>query len=443
MSLNDFAASVDLNFTASFSGNGQFSPFDGDGPSPLNWSFTGGVQGAGGTDNRTIREKTCFIGGRGENDSTYSSFYLTGSTGNTSGTQTIGRVYVNPLPDKIRTADLGKWKVNTEPVLSNGGSVDGSPSKLGFYTVAIPPPDDPNDPIDKKKDDPITINPPIDGITRVYPGDFMYAIDLYGGGKRWVYQPQQRFPQKDRTFFWTPNTDPVLESGGISGGKLVKPGTIMLPTKDFPLNETDPSIDGMRYFYEGQGVLFDGKVWKKLTPDAVPLYQETGPPIYILPNAVGIYLNDDIYPRTLEQMNQQKCFVFTTAQIDDSDPIALTITPDPPDEPYTIEMVFSWGMFEDRRVQGAPVIYDFGDKWSAYHKRQRQDQIDTGYYRIGGTLYEKNPVPDPEGNIIRRTITFGGVSADGLSASETRVENVDGEDLTNTFDITISPQVTR
>lgn len=363
MSVNDFNARARLQIQISVSGFGQFDPF-GDGP--LNWTLNGTVNAQSITDDRTTKEKTCGVGN--ETTKTFQTFDMSGSTGGTSGTINTGQL-AQPI---IAEAGLGgrgpyrgDWIVNTDPVLSSGGFLDGNPAPKGYYVVAQPE--------DAGVDDPIELSPPIDGIVRVYPGDRIYLAQL-SEDTFWQYDPQERFPKPDRTFFWTPNTEPVIASGGLLDGDLALPGTIVIPTAEYYIEPPADAIDGMRYFYNGIGMMFDGAAWRQQLLQPSVYQPPTGPREFR--NTEVRYVSPQRYERRLEQDEFYKPFVYTVQPIDDSVPLVYTLG----DPPTTEDFYFRWlvpAFFSPTNIQpNAPYIYDFGNAYSAFHEASRQWLLD-------------------------------------------------------------------
>ena len=360
MSLNDFNRTASLQIGVQISGSGQFSPLQSSYGTLMNWTIGGQMTKEPKTQNTTIREETCGI--NPSDPKYYLSFNAPGSTGNTSGTIDVG-VYPPRNPPFLDSKPLtGTWTVNTSPVLSADGKVDGNDAE-GYYIVKRPV-------SVINVDDPILITPAIDNLKRVYEGDLVYV----SGGK-WNVFPQYRFPKPDRTFQWTPNEDPVLKSGGIADDELVKPGTIMLADSTHYISKQSDSFDGMQYFYEGQGVLFDGQVWSKQLGDPLVYENESGTKEFR--NLDIKYYSPQLYERLLETDHEDKGRVLGYQPINYETPITFTVTPPPPEpggdpgEPYSIDFYFYWlspqlGII-DNALPAAPIRYDFGDAWSKYH----------------------------------------------------------------------------
>lgn len=310
--------------------------------------------------NTTIREETCGI--NPSDPKYYLSFGATGSTGNNSGNIVTGTYKETRPPFLDQKPLVGEWLVNTKPVLSTGGLVDESPAG-GYYIVKRPS-------TVVGIDDPVIINPAIDNLKRVYEGDIVFVSN-----NQWYVAPQARNPLPDRTFSWEPNNTPVLEAGGRVDGKLAKPGTIMLPDEDFYIAKQSDSFDGMRYFYQGQGVLFDGQKWSKKLQD--PYVYEKDSNTQEFRNLDIHYYSAQRYERLLESDQEDKGRIFGYRPIDYTTPIAFTVTPPPPEpgqdpgEPYTINFYFYWmspmlGII-DNAIPATPIRYDFNDAWSKYH----------------------------------------------------------------------------
>jgi hypothetical protein len=426
MSLNDFNDTASADISISVSGSGQFSPFYGQ-SYPLNWTLSGDIYGEQFTDNRNIKQKTCGTGLY--TDKKYTTFNARGSVGNTSGAITSGRVSRVYSPETIAGTNIGNWDVNTKPVLTNGGFADGVLSQRVNYTVALPKTQG------AKIDDPITIDPPIDYVARVYPGDTVYTqVFTQGDGQktgRWYVAPQERFPKPDRTFFWEPNENPKLEAGGIADGKLQLPGTIMLPTSDHHIANYSDSFDGMSYFYENQGVMFDGQEWTKKTVDPYVYKPEEGPEEF---RNLGIgYFDREFYALLLEDLHWQKSQVITKQLIDDTNLVTLTVTPEE-GEAYSTEFYFRWGSLENKEIQNGEIIYDFGDAWSKYRIANQEWLTEKKLNTCGIILWEKD-APDPENPM---QIWMGALFKDGETFTTEEKIDFEGQELINTFTVTVT-----
>lgn len=426
MALNDFNDSADATVSISVSGNGQFSPFAGQNYK-MNWVLSGEISGATFTDNRTIKQKTCgvdsYLGKK------YVTFDVSGGVGSTSGAIATGRVPRIFSPETVGGVNIGNWDVNTKPVLTEGGFADGVLSEGVNYIVALPKT------AGAKVDDPIAVNPPIDYIARVYPGDKVYTqVFTQGDGTktgRWYVAPQERFPLPDRTFSWEPNENPKLAAGGIADGRLQLPGTIMLPDSDHYISNYSDSFDGMRYFYANQGVMFDGQEWTKKLVDPY-VHEPEDQPKEFRNLDVG-YFDREFYASLLENTHWRKCFVLTFQEIDDSNLVTLTVTPDE-GESYSTEFYFRWGGLNDKLIQGGEIIYDFGDAWSKYRIANQDWLTARKLNSRAAILYEKDP-PDPEFPI---TIVLGAIFKDGETFTTEEKMEIEGEELTNTFNVTVT-----
>jgi hypothetical protein len=425
MSLNDFQKRAKLDIKISISGSGAFSPLSYMYGTPADWTLTGEIETITFEDDLTIKEQTC--GPENGTAHQFMHFNGGGSTGNTSGTIPVG---INPNQRLGRESygsgdnnNLGEWDVNTKPVLSSDGKADGAESPLGFYTVKLPN--------GTTVDDPITLNPAIDGITRVYPGDEIFAAGSTGN-RRWYYGGQLRYPKTDRTFFWTPNTNPVLKSGGLVNGVLAKPGTVMLPTANFYIEDPEDAVDGYRYAYNGQGWMYDGRRWNKLLFDPLVYEPENGAKEFRTINVsfvAELIRQGYIYPLLLETMQQNKCFVVSNQTIDDDKPCKFTQTVKDED-PLELDLKFRWGspLFGcDANIQPSVlVLHDFEDAWS-YYAKKNQDWLRPRFKNfysavcilgdgelalgvdefIDGNVTEiKETVPDPSGGELENTFTI-------------------------------------
>jgi hypothetical protein len=313
--------------------------------------------------------------------------------------------------------------------LSEGGKADDAIIENGYYVVGLP--------TDTTADDPIDISPAIDFLTRVYPGDFVYVAGK-GEYAKWSVAPQYRYPQTDRTFSWTPNTDPVLASGGIADGELALPGTIMLPTSNFYIEDEDDAVDGMRYFYANQGVYFDGQRWGKNLPDPIVYTPETGPKEFR--NIGVVYISPQLYQGLFENDHASKLFVFGNQTINDEEPVKFTVTPEGGGEPEVTDLFFRWdspGNGCEPNIQPSiSAIHDFGDAWSHYYLENRAwlNLKFPGILGAGFTMKSRDIEPE---YAIALGVNF---FEDGNVTTITSEIEVDGETLTNTFTITLSVQ---
>jgi hypothetical protein len=403
MSVNDFKKRPRLTIEVTFECSGAFNPFAGGGT--MNWELTGSVSGSTGQPNVTEEQITC-----GTNlgyDTIFGFFVISpGSTGGSSGSVDTG-VLPYKFPPTIKVADNfwfsgDEWKVNTSPVLSEFGVINGNPGTRDvFYVVALP--DTPN----AKADDPIFIDPPIDQLRVVYPGDFV-AIDQLFGTQRWYAYPQQRFPKPDRTFLWDPNTSPVLGSGGKVDGVLAKPGTIMIPTKNFYIKEQQNWIDNYNYFHQGVGIMFDGQKWNN---NVQAIIADKGSNIGEATWPLTLYFSDQVYESRLEQ-----------------------------DHRYKFLINFGGGIEND--LQGGPVFYDHGDSYSYSYKKKlewydenRVVQIDSA----GGTVSVFFNPNDPAQSFAVGLNHF--VDGNVTEWQETSV-NDEGEEVVNNYKLSLSISTT-
>lgn len=364
MSTNSFNKRARLNIIISINGGGAFWPFPDGYGSPCSWSIQGDVVAEQFAEETTVKQDTCGVA-FGE-DKQFRSFGAQGSTGGTSGTIKVGQYPNFQTAETVLGPYLGTWQVNTKPVLAAEGKIGDEEAPDGHFVVLLPTA--PN----AKIDDPIVINPKIDDLERVYPGDRVYTSGK-GIYRKWRVAPQKRYPKTDRTFFWVPNTNPVIKSGGLVSNELALPGTIMIPTKDFYIEDADDAVDGMRYFYENQGVMFDGQTWTKLLADPVVYEPEQGPKEFR--NMLVYYASEDFFENRMEADHWQKPFIYTNQRIKLEDKPQFSYTFEG-QETETEDMTFKWyqpmnGV--DSNIQpGIPVIYNFGDAWSAYHLNNKQ-----------------------------------------------------------------------
>lgn len=427
MSLNTFNKRARINVSLLISGTGQFSPFVGEENVPVDWTIEGTVRQGEFVEELTVKEETCGVPYGSEK--MFRSFgILPGSTGNTSGSIATGQVPTQ-LNILFNRENLGPWIVNTSPVLSPNGYANDAQVIDGYYVVAQPE--------DAGIDDPIEIDPPIDGLSRVYPGDYVVTTGT-GAGLQWQYVPQIRYPKPDRTYFWTPNTSPELESGGIADGELVLPGTVMIPTADYFIEDAADYIDGFYYFSAGNGVLFRGDVWAPLTPNPTVYQPEEGPPEFWFD--LLSYGSTDRYFNLMEGHHRQKPFVFANIPVDDSST---------PTYDYTFEgqsqesegLVFRWLVpgngVSNNMIPAVSSIYDFGDAWSRFHKNTR-DWLAQRFVGINGAGFTLSTTG--EGGQDIKTIVLG--VDEFVDGNQTVIQQTytdpEGTTLTNSFTLTLS-----
>jgi hypothetical protein len=427
MSLNTFIGRARLNITVTVDGGGEFSPFQESYGVPMSWSITGSATRKLPQIELTAKEITCGV--PYGSDKKFRIFEMGqgnwGSTGNTSGTKTVGQIAPFSGVETSQT-QLGTWTVNTQPQLSAGGKANGVAITDGYYVV--------NKPENKTVDDPIVINPPIDNLTRVYPGDIVFIQGTTN--PKWSVKPKFRFPQPDRTFFWSPNTNPTLASGGMVDGERAKPGTIMIPEENHYIEDEDDPIDGMRYFYAGQGVMFDGQVWSKKLGDPTIYESEESPREFRNTNVA--YVSDDLYEALFEGHHRQKPFVITNQDVDDDSPFQLTYDDGSGSE--TLDMFFRWfspmNGAEKNMQPGYAAIHDFGDVYSNYHKSNFQ-WLKTrfpGIFSAGFRLTTQNTTPE-------RQLVYGvECFENGNQTDITETVTVEGNELTNSISITLTIQ---
>lgn len=352
MSLNDFKNRPRLNITVTFDCSGAFDPFTGFGD--MNWSLSGSASGQTGQTNPTVREITCYP--PTDPDVAWGFFNIQGSTGSNS-----GKIDTGVLPERFAARSFasrleGFWKVNTDPVLSQNGNANNQPaSRSIYYVVALP--DTPGASVDT----PILIDPPIDELRRVYPGDYV-AIDQFFGTQRWYVYPQRRLPKPDRTFFWVPNEEPVIASGGIVDGVLAKPGTVMIPTKTVLL-EAEDAIDNYRYFHEGVGIMFDGQKWNNFVFADVAHEGEEDESIWPIP----VFISDQPDQNRFETDHSTKHIISSNTQQNQSS-VSFSITSDNTTQSYPA--YFAWSTGIQGNMQPTGVFYDHGDSYSYRYKKQ-------------------------------------------------------------------------
>lgn len=423
MSLNDFNRRAVLELSINISGSGQFSPIT---YTPENWTLEGTVVSREPSINLTAREETCGLPFGSPKE--FRSFLMRGSTGNTSGTVDTGQIpytFARGNNTVLGRTYLGEWTVNTSPVLESGGKVNGEVVEGGYYIVATPE--------DATADDPIEITPPIDNLTRVYPGDAVYVSGT-GIYARWSVGPQRRYPKPDRTFFWTPNSAPVLASGGVADGELALPGTIMIPTEDHYIEPPAEAVDGMRYFFAGVGIAYDGQTWTAQHPQPLVYEPETGPREARVINLR--YSSDERYQAILENDHADKPFLFCNIPINDDTPVVYTVTPEV-GEPYTTDLYFRWASpanGAETNIQPAVnPIHDFGDAWSGYHLATRA-WLKQRFPGLVGAEFSLQSLGEPP---ILLPL-FVNCVEDGNITETTETIEWEGQTLTNTITVTLN-----
>lgn len=423
MSVNNFKKRPRLNITLTFSCNGQFNPFTGSGA--LQWSLSGTLNGQTGTPNVTVRDITCSR--PTDADKIFGFFNIQGSTGNTSGTIDVGI-----LPQRFSGIPKGEWKVNTSPVLAANGIVNGLPgSRSEYYVVAMP-----TTPAGVTADDPINITPPIDELRVVYPGDFI-SIDRLFGTQRWYVYPQRRQPKPDRTFFWNPNVAPFLTTDGKADGELVKPGTVMIPTKTENVKGLTNPLALQGYFINKIGVMWDGQTWvkyysaKNVTPFGE---QENLWPLFS-------YQSPNFYEYRFESEHSRKFLIETNTRQEEGASLIYTETFDggePFSQPAYFEFGTPFGGIQGN-FQGASVFYDHNDAYSFNYKKEKE------FYQTNGRAF--NPA---SGDVtVYRTEgpeSFSIGISEFENGNETEYETIgyddEGNELRNTFRISVQITVT-
>jgi len=395
----------------------------------MNWELTGSVSGSTGTSNATEQQITCQTG---IGDDTVFGFFdiYPSSTGNSSGSVDTGILPFQYKDDLW--VNQKSWKVNTDPVLSQFGKVNNEPPPKGaFYVVALP--DTPN----ANPDDPIVIDPPIDNLSRVYPGDIV-AIDRVFGTGRWYVYPQRRLPDPSKTFFWDPNEDPVLESGGIVDGVLAKPGTIMIPTKSIYIKGEFGQTKLAGYYHQNVGIIFDGQAWNYYVGHIVA---DTGPDKdkAIWPEAN--YVSDQDYEYILERDHRKKFLVYTNTQAT-TNVLSFKITQDSTTTSHDGFFSFGKRFNVNDNLQGALVFYDHNDSYSYNYKeklkwfeRNRIVQIDSA----AGLVYVTMNAGEPLQSFVVGLRHF----ADGnVTEWEETSVNDEGEEVKNYYKLSVSISTT-
>lgn len=392
MSTHDFNFNAQSSITITISGEGQFSPFDF---TEIDWTLGGTVSAIGGSSS-----KPPFTCKQIDPSLTWTRFNAPSSNGGQSGYIDTGVIPFSVNAETQFGRQLGSWTVNTKPILSSEGYIDGDLSGKGYYVVNVAK--------DKTEDDFIDLPSAIDGITRVYPGDWIYSTPTQTGRKWNVFPNPNRQPKTDRTLFWEPNTDPYVEENGMINGELAKPGTIILPTKDYDFEDSAEPFY-LRYAQNKIGWMFNGYSWIGGSPPYKYQPPDNGgqpkPAEYRFLTTPSE--NPSRYAGCLHQTHFYKPFWFTNQRIDDSQPVVITFIPkpipgQPTPPPYSMDMIFrlGYGGDEENYIQprgGIAPIFNFGDVLSKFHQRnidwmkQRQQ-----FQMIGGfCTLSVTPTTDP------------------------------------------------
>jgi hypothetical protein len=428
MSINAFNKRARINVSVLISGAGQFSPFSGEFGIPINWTIEGRVLQGDFVDELTVKEETCRV--PYGSDKMFQEFGIfPGSTGGTSGNIPIGQLPVI-APSLVEDENRGLWIVNTSPILAPGGYAGETLVQRGYYTVAQPE--------DAGIDDPINIDPPIDGLSRVYPGDQVTTVGT-GANTQWRVVSQQRFPKPDRTFFWTPNSAPHLESGGLADGELVLPGTVMIPTTDFFIEDSADYIDGMFAFIAGSGLMFNGQTWSSLV--AAPyVYEPENDPRELWYN-IG-YGGTGRYDTLLEAQHLQKPFVYGNIPVDDASTPTYDYTPE--DQPTQSEaLIFRWGNPLNgvaNNMVARPLLYDFGDAWSRFHRNTR-DWLTQRFPGINGAPFSLSTTGEGGQDVKTIQLEVDRFEDGNETVIQQTYTDPEGNTLTNSFTITLSATV--
>lgn len=422
MSLNDFKNRPRLNITVTFDCSGAFDPFTGFGD--MNWTLSGSVSGQTGQTNPTVREITCYP--PTDPDTAFGFFDIQGSTGSNS-----GKIDTGVLPQRFAARSFasrlqGFWKVNTDPVLSQFGEANNVPaSRSIYYVVALP--DTPGASVDT----PIVINPAIDELRRVYPGDYV-AIDQFFTTQRWYVYPQRRLPKPDRTFFWVPNEEPVIASGGIVDGVLAKPGTVMIPTKSILL-EPEDRIDNYEYFHEGVGIIFDGQKWNSLVFADVAHAGEEDESFWPIP----VFQSDQPDQNRFETDHSTKHLIYSnTPQNENS--ASFSITSDGSTSSYPCG--FSWGTRIQGNMQAASVFYDHGDSYSWRYKKRIKWRKDNGLPLAGGSGTITTAIA--AGELVSFSVGVNEFVDGNVTEWEETGYGWDGQELKNKFKVSLQVTTT-
>lgn len=418
MSLNDFKKRPRLNITVTFDCSGAFDPFNGFGD--MNWTLSGSASGQTGQTTPTVRQITC--NPPTDPGTAFGFFDISGSTGNNS-----GKIDTGVLPERFAARTFasrmaGLWKVNTDPVLSQFGNANNVPaSRTIYYVVALP--DTPGASVDT----PIVIDPAIDELRRVYPGDYV-AIDQFFGTQRWYVYPQRRLPKPDRTFFWVPNETPVIASGGIVDGVLAKPGTVMIPTKSVLLAAED-RIDDYEYFHEGVGIMFDGQKWNSLVFADVANRGEENESIWPIP----VFQSDQPDQYRFEYDHSTKHIIYSNTQQNQSS-VSFSITFDPATQSYPAD--FAWSTSILGNMQPTGVFYDHGDSYSYRYKKRVAWQKENGL-PLAGASGNISTVLEAGGDIVSFPVYVNEFVDGNVTEWQETGFGWDGSVLTNNFKVSL------
>lgn len=249
-------------------------------------------------------------------------------------------------------------------------------------------------------------------IIYIYPNDFVLTP---GDPENFLVKiiRQKRYPKPDRTFFWTPNTSPVLTKGGYANGELMKPGTVMIPTQTTSLRAYDGGVPPppdipqdeilpIDYVYAGQGVMFDGNDWVSLSGSPERFLKKDGTYAHRNVGLYEKYLDEDQpHISLVERFFSTRPVIVLSAPVDSSPSGQAFLTaykPDPPlpgPEPTDLSLQLncvSRAFFQ--------LLVDFGDAWSRYHSANKdwRDALIAEYgdlYTFGWTAFSP-PAIDPD-----------------------------------------------
>ena len=321
--------------------------------------------------------------------------------------------------------NYGKWVVNETPEIKyeedEGGvsrvEIDGD--NITAKRVYIVQSKETYGPAVIRNDQPIYLQPGV--VTTgtnavVYEGDIIYIYPTQGENVEIQIIRQKRYPKPDRTFFWTPNTSPVLTKGGYSNGVLVPPGTVMIPNKTTSLRDYDggdgppPSIPPdevlpIDYVYAGQGLVFDGDDWVSLVgvPERIKKKDDTYSHRNL--NLHQKYIDEDQQHISLtEKIFANRPLIILNGPVDSAPCGQVDLTaerPDPPPDPPGPEPEdLSLQVYSPDRAFFY-LLYDFGDAWSRYHQDNKdwRDNIYIEYgdiYLFGWVAESRDAPPDPD-----------------------------------------------
>jgi hypothetical protein len=211
---------------------------------------------------------------------------------------------------------------------------------------------------------------------------------------------QKRYPKPDRTFYWTPNTEPILTKGGYVDGVLAKPGTVMIPTFTTSLRAYDGGIPPppeippdkilpIDYVYAGQGIMFDGDDWVTLSGVPTRLLKKDETYAHRNEGLASKYIDEDQpYIALTESFYANRPNIILSAPVDSSPSGQANLTaatPPPSGDGTPVDAGQDVTLSLDCPPRAVfYLLYDFGDAWSKYHQGNKdwRDAIITEYETI-------------------------------------------------------------